>query len=88
MIFLKEMNIQCFKSYRENYFYTKYRNIHQLNNIYKKESSKLIIRKKFLLLQSTVVHPSFMKELENYSNLFFCDFQNKDYFWLDHLFIH
>ncbi len=84
----KEMDIQFFKSYRENYFYTKYRNIHQLNNIYKKESSKLIIRKKFLLLQSTVVHPSFMKELENYSNLFFCDFQNKDYFWLDHLFIH
>lgn len=83
----KEIDIELFRAYRENYFYTKFKNVHQINNIYKKEESKLIIRKKFLLLQSTVIHPVFLNNLSKYENLFFCDFTNKDYFWLDKLFI-
>lgn len=83
----KEIDIELFRAYRENYFYTKFKNVHQINNIYKKEESKLIIRKKFLLLQSTVIHPVFLNNLSKYENLFFCDFANKDYFWLDKLFI-
>lgn len=83
----KEIDINIFKAYRENYFYTKFKNIHQINNIYKKEESKLVIRKKFLLLQSTVVRPTFLKDLAKYDNLFFCDFENMDYFWLEKLFI-
>lgn len=83
----KEIDIELFRAYRENYFYTKFKNVHQINNIYKKEESKLIIRKKFLLLQSTVIHPVFLNNLSKYENLFFCDFVNKDYFWLDKLFI-
>lgn len=83
----KEIDIELFRTYRENYFYTKFKNVHQINNIYKKEESKLIIRKKFLLLQSTVIHPVFLNNLSKYENLFFCDFTNKDYFWLDKLFI-
>ena len=83
----KELDIYLFKNYRDNYFYTKFKNIHQINNIYKHEESKLIIRKKFLLLQSSVVHPIFLNDLSQYNNLFFCDFKNKDYFWLDKLFV-
>lgn len=83
----KEIDIELFRAYRENYFYTKFKNVHQINNVYKKEESKLIIRKKFLLLQSTVIHPVFLNNLSKYENLFFCDFTNKDYFWLDKLFI-
>lgn len=83
----KEMDIALFKTYRENYFYTKFKNIHQIHNIYKREKSKLIIRKKFLLLESTIVRPTFLKDLTKYDNLFFCDFKNKDYFWLEKLFI-
>lgn len=83
----KEIDINIFKAYRENYFYTKFKNIHQINNIYKKEESKLVIRKKFLLLQSTVIRPTFLKDLAKYDNLFFCDFENMDYFWLEKLFI-
>lgn len=83
----KKIDIDLFRTYRENYFYTKFKNIHQMNNIYKKEESKLVIHKKFLLLQSTVIRPVFLNDLSKYENLFFCDFSNKDYFWLDRLYI-
>lgn len=83
----KEMDIHLFKCYRENYFYTKFKNIHQVNNFYKKEESKLIIKKSFLLLQSSVVHPTFLNELTKFNHLFFCDFENIDFFWLDKLFV-
>lgn len=81
----KEIDVELFRNYRENYFYTKFKNIHQINNIYKKEESKLIIRKKFLLLKSSVIRPVFLNYLDKYHNLFFCDFENKDYFWLEKL---
>ena len=83
----KELDIKLFKTYRENYFYTKFKNVHKVNNIYKKEESKLVIRKKFLILQSTVVRPTFLNELSKNKNLFLCDFVNKDYFWLEKLFV-
>ncbi len=83
----KEMDINLFKNYRENYFYTKFKNVHQINNAFKREETKLTIRKKFLLLESTVVHPIFLNDLAKYKNLFFCDFKNIDYFWLDKLFV-
>lgn len=82
----KEMDIQIFKKYQDNFFYTKFKNIHQVNNIYKKEESKLIVHKHFLLLKSTVVRPSFLQDLKEYPNIFLCDFENKDYFWLERIF--
>jgi hypothetical protein len=79
----KELDVNLFRKYRENYFYTKFKNVHQINNFYDKEESKLIIRKRFLLLKSSVVRPSFIIDLADYKNIFFCDFENKDYFWLE-----
>ncbi len=81
----KELDIKIFKKYSDNYFYTKFKNIHQINNIYKKEESKLIVHKHFLTLKSSIIHPVFLQDLTEYSNLFFCDFENKDYFWLERL---
>ena len=81
----KSLDIQLFKNYRENYFYTKFKNIHQVNNIYKKEESKLTIRNHYLLLVSTIIKPVFLNDLKTINNLFLCDFENKDYFWLERL---
>ena len=81
----KSLDIQLFKNYRENYFYTKFKNIHQVNNIYKKEESKLTIRNHYLLLVSTIIKPVFLNDLKTIKNLFLCDFENKDYFWLEKL---
>ncbi len=78
----KELDHKIYKKYREDYFYTKFKNMHQINNVYKKEESKLIVHKHFLLLKSTVIHPTFLEDLEESENIFLCDFENKDYFWL------
>lgn len=81
----KKLDIQIFKKYHEDYFYMKFKNIHQVNNVYKKEASKLILKNHYLILESTTIKPSFLEDLETVPNLFLCDFENKDYFWLEKL---
>lgn len=81
----KQIDIDLFKKYKENYFYTKYRNVHQIYDVYRHEKTKLIVNRTYLEMESSVLRPSFLKDLEKEKNLFFCDFENKDYFWLDHL---
>lgn len=81
----KQIDIDLFKKYKENYFYTKYRNIHQICDVYRHEKTKLTVNRTYLEMESSVPRPSFLKELSNVKNLFFCDFENKDYFWLDKL---
>ena len=81
----KTLDIKLFKNYRDNYFYIKFKNIHQINNIYKRETSKLVVHKHYLVLESTIVKPTFFEDLQDMSNLFLCDFLNKDYFWLEKL---
>ncbi len=83
----KKFDIHIFKKYQENYFYTKFQNIHQINNIYKKEQSKLTVKKHYLLLESTIVNPTFLDDLKEFNNLFLCDFENKDYFWLEKILV-
>lgn len=83
---MKRIDIDIFKKYQDNYFYTKFKNVHKINNVFKREESTLIVHKYFLELRSTVVNPTFLKDLVEQKNLFFCDFKNKDYFWLDNLY--
>lgn len=78
------LNKEIYKKYKDNYFYTKYKNTHMINNYYRKEESKLTINKAYLILESNVIKPTFLKDLKN-KCLFACDFDNKDYFWLDKL---
>lgn len=82
---IKKIDLDIFKKEENNYFYTKFKNVHKINNIYRKEESILTVHKRFLQLKSSVIKSAFIKDLEDYSNLFFCDFVNKDYFWLDNL---
>lgn len=79
----KRIDIDLFKKYKENYFYTKYSNVHQIHDVYRSENTKLTLCKTYLGMESTVLRPTFLKDLEEYQNLFFCDFENKDYFWLE-----
>lgn len=81
----KNLDIQLFKKYQDNYFYTKFKNVHQVHNVYKKEESKLVVRKHYLLLESSVVNPIFLEDLKKMNRVFLCDFENLDYFWLEKL---
>lgn len=83
----KQIDINLFKKYKENYFYSKYKNIHQIYDIYRREATKLTVGKTYLAIESSIPRPTFLKDLESEQNLFFCDFENKDYFWLDKIMI-
>ena len=81
----ERINNRLFNKYKDNDHYTKFRNIHRINNRYKPEESKLVVNQVYILLKSSVVMPIFLRSLNFDSNLFACDFENKDYFWLEEL---
>ena len=82
---IKELDIALFKRYKENYFYTKYRNVHSMHDVYRKENTKLTLYKTYLKLETDVIKPKFLEELQKNHSLFVCDFESMDYFWLDSL---
>lgn len=77
-----QINNKIFNECKENDFYSKFHNVHRIQNKYIPEDSMLVVNKAFLLLESNVLKPSFLTDLREYQNLFVCDFKNKDYFWL------
>lgn len=63
--------------------YSKRKNIHIYNNLYKDEVSKLIVKRSYIKLETENNYSSFFKYLKEYNNsLFVCDFKNQDYFFL------
>lgn len=63
------------------YYYTK-NNTHLISS--RGEYSKLIVNSYCLKLKSNLNYPKFFYDINNYStNIFICDFENKDYFWLN-----
>lgn len=79
----KKIDVTLFKAFKDNYFYTKYKNIHSMHDVYRKENTHLTIHKSYLNLQTDVLSPAFFTNLKKNRRLFFCDFENADYFWLD-----
>ena len=78
----KKYNGELFSDYQNDQYYTKYENLHMIHNYYSDEETVLFVGKAYLRLKSTEHMPSFLKHLTFDSNLFACDFQNQDYFWL------
>ncbi len=79
---IKKIDIDLFSHYKENYFYTKYKNIHSMHDVYRHENTKLTLYKTYFTLETNVVKPRFFEELQKYADFFVCDFEEKDYFWL------
>ena len=50
----------------------------------KSEEEKLTVKNSYLLCEGNTSKPYLLKSLTNY-NFFVCDFDNKDYFWLDEI---
>lgn len=80
-----KINNKVFSDAKNNDFYSKFHNVHRIQNKYIPEDSVLIVNKTFLLLETNILKPTFFDTLKEYKNLFVCDFKNKDYFWLNEL---
>ena len=77
------LNEYMYYEYKLKYGYKREDNIHTLNT---SEKTTLRINNYNIKIQTDNNYTEFFKYLNNYnSNLFVCDFENKDYFWLSKL---
>lgn len=72
-----------FEYYKNKYTYTKVNNTHIINDYYSDEKSRLIINKTYLVIKTSLEYSSFLKAITKKKNIFVCDFDNIDYFWLE-----
>lgn len=63
--------------------YSKKNMTHYINNMYRDEISRLIVKNSYIKLEQEKTNSTFFEVLKNYSNNYFaCDFKNKDFFFL------
>ena len=74
---------QIFLKCHKDIPYSKRGNTHYINNLYKDEISRLIIKKTFIKLEIENNNSSFFPFLQENNNLFACDFEYSDFFWID-----
>lgn len=87
IININKLSDEIFNQYKNNDYYSKFNNSHTFYNKYRPESTKMIINNSYLVIESDAIFPDFLKYLSQKQNFFACDFENKDYFWLDELVI-
>ena len=77
------LNNNLYLKMHNNLVYTKIDDEHIINNLYKDEVSILKIKKSHLVLDCNNSYSSFFNFLNTYQgNMFVCDFQKEDYFFL------
>lgn len=75
------INNYLFANNKLDVYYYKKNNIHLISNRY--EYSKLMVSSYCLKLKTNLNYPKFFEHIRDYSdNIFVCDFENQDYFWL------
>lgn len=76
------LNNYLFVNNKLDSYYYKKSNLHLISN--RHERSKLMVNSYCLKLKTNLNYPKFFEHINKYSdNIFICDFQNQDYFWLN-----
>lgn len=69
---------------KDNDFYMKTGDVHKVVNKYRKEQTTITVKNSHILLKTNIINRDIKKFLP-VTEAFACDFQNKDYFWLEEL---
>ena len=69
---------------KDNDFYMKIGDNHKIVNKYRKEDTSISVKNSHILLKTNIINKDIKKFLP-LASLFACDFENKDYFWLEEL---
>lgn len=78
-----KLDRELFIKFHQDIPYSKRKDIHYINNIYRGEISRLVINNSYLKLEVEQNFSSFFKILkEEDKNLFACSFQKTDFFFL------
>ena len=72
-------------AYKDNDYYIYRNNHHAYHNKYRGEDCDLEIKNSYIICNANTSKMEILKKLKGY-NLFVCDFENKDYFWLDEIY--
>lgn len=75
---------EIYVKYHHEMVYTKNRNEHIINNLYKDEVSILTIKNAYILIMANKNYSSFFSIIDSLGDEYFvCDFGNQDYFWIN-----
>jgi len=69
---------------KDNDFYMKFKDTHRIINKYRNEDTNILVKNSYLLVRTNIINKDFIKYMP-LNDLFACDFENKDYFWLEQL---
>ncbi len=79
----KRIDRDIFLKYHQDIPYSKRGNVHYINNLYRTEVSRLIVKNSYIRVEVEQEKTSFFDILREYSdNYFVCDFKNYDFFFL------
>ena len=78
------LNQKISREYKDNQYYMYTKDHHSYYNKYKDESCDLTIKNSYILCNCNTSKMELLHKLSGF-NLFACDFENKDYFWLDEI---
>ena len=78
-----KLDRDIFIKFHQDIPYSKRKDIHYINDLYKNEISRLVINNSYLRLELEQNYSTFFKILkEEDNNLFACSFKNTDFFFL------
>lgn len=79
----QDIDRKIFIQFHQDIPYSKRGDTHYINNLYKDEISRLIIKKSYIRLEVEQENSSFFDILKNFSDDYFvCCFKNHEYFFL------
>lgn len=77
------LNEYIYNLNKKNVNYTRDNNIHIICN---EKYNKLLINNSCMILKTNDIYSVFLNDINiHLDNIFICDFENKDFFWLDSL---
>ena len=79
-----QYNKILFEKNKDNDFYMKFKDTHRIINKYRNEDTNILVKSSYILARTNIINKDFTKYMP-INDLFACDFENKDYFWLEQL---
>lgn len=80
----EKLNKELYEKNKDNDFYMKVGSIHKIINKYRQEETEITVKNSHIVLKTNVLSKN-IKSFFPSPNLFACDFQTRDYFWLEKL---
>lgn len=86
LINVNNSNKLIYEKNKNNDFYTKIGSHHRIINKYRAEETNIWVKNTHYLITTNTLPRYLINFIEPY-NIFICDFENKDYFWLTKLIV-